>query len=103
MRASASPYSGPGSSLQFDGLDFIHIAPGPGFAGLNGAYQRVFTSVIVLGGVLIFRRIAATDMSAFETHPQVNPGVPGFYAVLANVLVGLGKLNLIQVRALQRH
>jgi hypothetical protein len=42
-------------------------------------------------------------MPAFEAHSQVNPGVPGFYAVLANVLAGFGKLDLIQVRAFLRH
>lgn len=42
-------------------------------------------------------------MFTFEAQSQVNPGVPGFYAVLANVLVGLGKLDLIQVRAFLRH
>jgi hypothetical protein len=59
--------------------------------------------VEVLGGVLVLRGIAASDVSAFEAHPQVNPGVPGFYAVLANALVGLGKFDLIQVRAFPRH
>src|SRR5467141_4452340 len=42
-------------------------------------------------------------MSAFQAQPQVNPGVPGFYTVLADALVGLGKLDLIQMRAFQRH
>ena len=42
-------------------------------------------------------------MPAFEAQSQMNPGVPGFYAVLANMLVSLGELDLIQVRAFLRH
>jgi len=99
----AAASSGLHSRLQFDGFDFIHVAPGPGFAGLDGSDQGVLAPVEVLGGVFIFRRIAASDVSAFETHPQVKPGVPDFYAVLADVLVRLGKLDLIQMRAFQRH
>jgi hypothetical protein len=95
--------SGAGSSFQFHGLDFVHVAPGPGLSGLDRSHQGVLTTVEVLGGVFIFRRIAAADVSAFEAHPQVNPGVPGFYAVLANALVGLRKLDLSQMRALERH
>jgi hypothetical protein len=96
-------HSGAGSSFEFHGLDFVHVAPGPCLAGLNRSHQGVLTTVEVLRGVLIFRRVAAADVSAFEAHPQVNPRVSGFYAVLANALVGLGKLDLIEVRAFERH
>jgi hypothetical protein len=96
-------FPGAGSGFEFHWLDFVHEAPRPGLAGLDGPHQRVLTSVEVLGGVFIFRRVTASDVSAFEAHPQVNPGVPVFYAVLTNALVGLGKLDLIQVRTFQRH
>jgi len=99
----AAANSGLRSRFQFNGFDFIHVAPSPGFTGLDGSDQGVLAPVEVLGGVFIFRRIAASDVSAFETHPQVKPGVPDFYAVLADVLVRLGKLDLIQMRAFQRH
>src|SRR5258708_4743811 len=38
----------------------------------------------MLGRVLIFRIVATTYMSARETHPQTHPGIPCFYAVLAD-------------------
>jgi hypothetical protein len=63
----------------------------------------VLAPVEVLRGVLVFRGIAAADVSAFEAHPQMNPRVPGFYAIFANALVGLGKFDLIEVRAFPRH
>ena len=41
--------------------------------------------VEVLGGVLVLRRIAAADMTAFEAQPQVHPGVTHGQAFLATV------------------
>jgi hypothetical protein len=90
---------GEASSFQFAGLDFIYVAPGPGFAGLNGADQRVLATVKMFGGMFILRRIAAADVSTLEAQAQMNPSVPGFHAVLANVLVRLGKLHLIEMSA----
>lgn len=54
----------------------------------------------VLGRVLILRRVAAADVAAFETEPQMNPGIARFHAILTNVLVGLRHVNLIRVFAL---
>jgi hypothetical protein len=48
-------YPGVGLRFEFDGLDFVHVAPSPGFAGLNGSHQGVLTPVKVLGGVFVFR------------------------------------------------
>jgi hypothetical protein len=48
-------FSGASLSFQFDGFDFVHVAPGPGFTGLNRSYQGVLAPVEVLGGVFIFR------------------------------------------------
>jgi hypothetical protein len=56
--------------------------------------------VKVFCGVLVFGRIAATDMPAFKTQAQVDPGIAHFHAFFANVRVGLGELDLIEMRAL---
>jgi hypothetical protein len=91
------------SRFQFAGLDFIYVAPGPGFPGLNGADQRVLATVKMFGGVFVFRGITAAHMSAFEAQAQVKPGISSFYAVFANVLVRLGKFDLIQMSAFLCH
>jgi hypothetical protein len=45
--------------------------------------------------VLVFRRIAAPDIPAFETHAQVYPAIAHLHALFANVLAGLRKFDLI--------
>jgi hypothetical protein len=53
--------------------------------------------VKVLGGVLVLRRIAAADMAANHTEPQVNPSIAGFQALLATVRMRLDVSNLVRV------
>jgi hypothetical protein len=101
--SSAKFLSAENSSLKFDRLDFIYVTPGPGLTGLDRPDQGMLAAVIVLGRVLIFRRVAATNVPALQAQSQVNPGVPCLYAVLADMLVGVSYLDLIQVRAFQRH
>jgi len=54
---------------------FVHVAPDPIFAGLDGLHQGVMGSVKMLGGVLVPGGIATAHVSAFETGAQVHPGV----------------------------
>jgi hypothetical protein len=49
----------------------------------------------VFGGVFILGRIAASHMSAGKTQAQMNPGVAGFDAVFAHMLVGLFDFDLV--------
>jgi hypothetical protein len=42
-------------------------------------------------------------MPAAQAHPQVNPAIAGLDAVLTDVLVGLGDLDLVKMRALLSH
>ena len=55
------------------------------------------------GGMVILRLVAATDMAAGHTGPQVHPGVSPFEAFLAARGRGLNVLDLIQVCAGSRH
>jgi hypothetical protein len=57
----------------------------------------------VLAGMFILRGIAATDMSAFQAHPKVDPRVAAFDALFAEVLVRVGDADLIEMYALNRH
>ena len=52
--------------------------------------------VIVLRGVLVFRRIATPDVAALETQPQMHPGVTAGQALLASI--GSIGFTLIQLR-----
>jgi hypothetical protein len=49
----------------------------------------------MFGGMPVLGRIAASDVAARETEPQVNPGVTRFHAVFTNVFAGLTNLDLI--------
>jgi hypothetical protein len=55
--------------------------------------MKMFGGMFVLGGV------AATDVAAGHTHPQVNPGVADLYAIFADMLVGRRDFDLIQMLA----
>jgi hypothetical protein len=84
-------------------LDLIHIAPGPALSRLDGANQRMRYLAKMPGSMLVLRRITAADMTAGEAETQMDPSVPGLYAVLTNVCMGAGDLDLIEMRTLRLH
>jgi hypothetical protein len=49
----------------------------------------------MLGGVLVFRGITATNVAADEAKPQVDPSVTQFHALFADVSVRVLDLDLI--------
>jgi hypothetical protein len=51
----------------------------------------------MLGGVLVLRRIAASDVSAGKAQAQVDPVIPHLQAFLASPGVRVDVMNLIQV------
>jgi hypothetical protein len=55
----------------------------------------------VFGGVFVLGRIAASHVAANHTHTQVDPGVAGFHAIFADMLVGRPNLDLLQMLALR--
>jgi hypothetical protein len=63
----------------------IDVTPGPILTGLEGLNERVVSGVEMLGGVLIFRIITATDVPTGETEAQVDPGIARFQAILASI------------------
>lgn len=38
----------------------------------------------MFGRVFVLRTVTAADVAADKAHPQIHPGVAGFYAVFAN-------------------
>jgi hypothetical protein len=40
-------------------------------------------------------------VAALQAHPQMNPGVPGFYAIFTNVSIGAGDADLVEMCTLR--
>jgi hypothetical protein len=87
------------SSCKLTGFDFIHITPDPGLSRLDGAYQRMRGLMKVLGGVLVFRRVATACMSTNQAHAQVDPSVADLNAIFAYMLVRFSYFDLVKMRA----
>jgi hypothetical protein len=83
----------------FAGHDLVYVAPDPVFSGLDRTHDRVRSVVEVFGGMLVLRGIAATDVAAHHAHAEMNPGVAHLYALFANMRVGVGEFDLIQMVA----
>lgn len=79
--------------------DLVHIAPAPVLAGFNGPDHWMMQGMEVLSGVLIFGRIAATDMAAGETDSQMYPSVAGFHAIFTNMAGRLEITGLLEMTA----
>jgi len=61
----------------------INIAISPSFPRLKGANYRMLRRVVVLGCMLVLGRIAAADMSAGKTQPEMNPAIAHLQTLLA--------------------
>jgi hypothetical protein len=59
--------------------------------------------LVVFGGVPVLGRIAASDVTASEAKPEMNPRVAGLHAVFANMFIGLLYVDLVQVSAFTCH
>jgi len=79
--------------------DFVDVTPAPILARLEGSDDRVLRRVKMLRSVAIFRRIAATDVSADQTQAKVHPSVARQEAFLAAFAAGCDFLNFFNVRA----
>jgi len=70
--------------------ELIDITPAPVLARFEALHDGMLGPVKVLGGVTVGGVVAATDVTAFETKPQMHPLVAGLEALLAAVW-GLGR------------
>jgi hypothetical protein len=82
--------------VQFQVVD---VAPAPSLAGLERLHDRVLSAVEVLGGVFVFRRVAATDMAALQAQPQVHPAVTHLQTLFAALGVRRDLLDLVEMLA----
>src|SRR5438093_612569 len=84
-------------------LHLIHVAPAPVLAWFEGPDDRMLHAVKMLGGVLVFRRIATAHVAASEAQPQVHPCISYFEAFLAAAASRLDIAHLIEVCACVVH
>src|SRR5271154_6189100 len=77
---------------------FVHIAPAPVLARLEGLDDRVLGLMEVLGGMLVLGRVAAADVAADEALPQVDPGIAHLEAFLAAFAARFDLANFFYVR-----
>ena len=59
--------------------------------------------VEMLGRMLVLGRVAAPHVPTRQTQPQMNPCITCLNAFFANMLVGVLKLNLVEMGALIFH
>lgn len=57
----------------------------------------------VFGCMLVFRGIAAADVSADKAQAEMHPGIASLYALLTHVLGGFTDLDLIEMLTGFRH
>ena len=77
----------------------IDVAPAPILARLEGSDHGMVSAVKVLGRMAVWRRIAASHVSAGETQPQMDPRVPGLQTLFTAPRARLDVADFIQVRA----
>jgi hypothetical protein len=92
------------ATLELFEEQFVHVAPAPFFARLQGFDYRVPGRVKVFGRVLVLGRIAAADVAARFAQSQVHPTVAHLQTFFAALRRARGDpLHLIQMRAFRAH
>src|SRR4029079_9466350 len=95
--------SGFQGSAQLARDELVHVTPHPRFPRLDRAHKRVARRLKMPGRVLVFRRVATTDVAAFEAQAQVYPGVAQSYAFGAHVCTRLRYLDAVEMGAGRDH
>ena len=89
--------------FQFARLHLIDVAPDPALGGLDRADERVSNVFEVFRRMLVFRRIATSDVAADQAHAQVDPAISHLYALFANMLGGLRKFDFVEMSTSRSH
>jgi hypothetical protein len=74
--------------------ELVWIAPAPLLARLKGPDNGVSRRLIMLGGVLVFRRIAAANMPAGQAQAEMYPLVPHLETLFAAFAAGSHRSDL---------
>src|SRR5436309_2890852 len=81
----------------------IDVAPTPILPGLERSHDRVVGRTIILGGVLVLRIVATSNMSASSAQTKMHPFVSGGEAFFAAGGIRHGRHYRLQMRALSGH
>jgi len=81
----------------------IDVTPTPVFAWLKGLNKGMIRRVEMLGGMFVFRGIAAAHMSTDQTEAQVDPAVTYFQAILAALCARCDISYLAEMRTMFCH
>jgi hypothetical protein len=76
----------------------VHIAPAPVLAGLKGLHDGMLGLVKVLGGMLVLGRVAAANVTADQTFPQVDPGIAHLQTLFAAFAARFNLADFLYVR-----
>jgi hypothetical protein len=83
--------------------ELVEVTPAPVFSRLEGLDDRVIGRMKMLGGMLVLRIVAASNMPAFKADSQVYPGVADFQAILAPISARCDLTYLVKVTTLFCH
>src|SRR5579883_1943934 len=78
-------------------ISLVEVTPAPVFTRLKGFDDWVPHCLKVFGGMLVLRRIAATNMAAGQAKTKMNPRIAGCKAFLAPISARCDRLNLVAV------
>jgi hypothetical protein len=84
-------------------FDLIDKTPSPVFSRFDRAHDGVLNGVKMFGGVLVFRRIAAADVSALHAKAEVDPGIAHLQALFATLRFRVHVMDVIEVGAFRCH
>src|SRR6185437_3866281 len=79
--------------------DLVRVAPAPALARLDGADHRMLGGMVMLGGVGVGRRVAATDVAAGEAKAEMDPATADLEAFLTASAVGFHFMGMGEVWA----
>jgi hypothetical protein len=74
--------------------NLVDVAPHPVFARLDGLHDGVLAVAEMLGGMLVFGRIAAADVAAFAANAEMHPSVAHLKALFAALGLWLDVFDL---------
>jgi hypothetical protein len=80
-------------------FDVVDEAPTPVFTGFERTHDGMLGAMEVLGGVLVFGGVAASDVAALHAQTKMHPGVAHFQALFAALGVWRNFVNVAQMRA----
>jgi hypothetical protein len=75
----------------------INVAPTPILAWLEGLDDGVAGRMVVFGGVLVGRGVAAAHVTTNKTKAQMDPPVAGLQAIFTTLCAGSYRSNLVNM------